>query len=117
MSDFTSLSEQRLHLAVYLAHIRLGDGTRLAHWAKTRYSCTLARQLLRHYLLHPQLTDELMTTAHQASEALRARPELDHCWTAAQAQATRVLPVALRVLNVLCAPRWSSQHKQWISEQ
>lgn len=99
MGESTLLSEQRLHLAVYLAHIRLGDGTRLAHWAKARYSCTLARQLLRRYLLHPQLPDELMLTAHQASEALRARPELAHCWADAQAQAAHVLPVALRVVG------------------
>ncbi|RZK26488.1 MAG: hypothetical protein EOO63_14625 [Hymenobacter sp.] len=101
---FPSFSQQRLLLAVYLAHIKLGDGSRLAHWAKVRYSGELAYALLCQHLLHPQLPDELMLAAHQASEDLRARLPRGCSWEAAQAQAIRVLPVALRVLSVLNAP-------------
>lgn len=99
-----SFSQQRLLLAVYLAHIKLGDGSRLAHWAKVRYSGELAYSLLCQHLLHPQLPDELMLAAHQASEDLRARLPRGCSWEAAQAQAIRVLPVALRVLSVLNVP-------------
>lgn len=103
------LSQQRLLLAVYLAHIKLGDGSRLAHWAKTRYSSELAQVLLRQHLLHPQLPDDLMLAAHRASEDLRARLPRGCAWEQAQAQAIRVLPVALRVLGVLCAPMLQPQ--------
>ena len=103
------LPHQRLLLAVYLAHIKLGDGSRLAHWAKVRYSCELAQDLLRQHLLHPQLPDELMLAAHQACEDLRSRLPKGCSWKAAQSQAIRVLPVALRVLGVLCAPFLQSQ--------
>lgn len=96
------LTTQRLELAVYLAHIRLSDGTELAHWSKVRYCCALARRLLRRYLAHPRLPDELLAAAHQASEALRASPEWRNSWPATRAHALQVLPVALQVLGVLC---------------
>ncbi|MGI4865418.1 MAG: hypothetical protein ACRYFZ_15960 [Janthinobacterium lividum] len=96
------LTTQRLELAVYLAHIRLSDGTELAHWSKVRYCCALARRLLRRYLAHPLLPDELLVAAHQASEALRATPEWRDSWPATRTHALEVLPVVLQVLNVLC---------------
>lgn len=102
MSLTPSLTTQRLELAVYLAHIRLGNGGRRADWAKVRYCCDVARQLLRRYLVCPHLADELTVAAHQASEALRTQPDWDDSWNTTRTHAVQVVPVALRVLSVLC---------------
>ena len=105
MGNYSTLPQQRMLLAVYLAHIKLGTGRRLADWAKVRLLSVIVRTILRKHLLNARMPDALMMAAHAASEDLRTRLALGSSWEAAQAQAIRVAPVALHMLSILATSK------------
>ncbi|GAA4369309.1 hypothetical protein GCM10023185_42840 [Hymenobacter saemangeumensis] len=94
-------TEERLFLAACLAHIKRADGSLAKDWSLAETARRGADDLLKRYLASPTLPDQLTEQAYRASEDLRTSPADSHNWPATQAQAERVLPVAMRVLYVL----------------
>jgi hypothetical protein len=93
--------EERLLLAACLAHIRRADGSLEKDWSVAQTAQRGAREVLKKYQAHPCLPDGLTEAAFAASEDLRAHPGVALTWAATQAQAVRVLPVAMQLLYVL----------------
>ncbi len=92
---------ERLILAVGLLYIQRAEGTQPKDWAIARLTWLTAREVLHKHLPNTQLSDELTTAIHAASEDLRASALPSRDWTAVTAQAQRIIPVAQRVLRTL----------------
>jgi hypothetical protein len=95
--------EERLFLGACLAHLKRADGGQAKDWSLAETAHRSAAELLTKYLASPRLPDALTDRAHAALEDLRAGTPEDRNWPATQAQAERVLPVAMQVLYVLAA--------------
>jgi hypothetical protein len=93
--------EERMLMAACLAHIKRADGSLEKDWSVAQIAQRGAREALKKYQAHPLLPDKLTEEAFAASEDLRTQSDLEHDWSATQAQAERVLPVVMRLLYVL----------------
>ena len=93
--------EVRTRIATYLVRIGRADGSRQEDWDVAQVAYLTARHLLKKHLPNPDFSEELTMAIHAASEDLRRCSALLHDWPATQAQAERVLPVVLRVLQQL----------------
>ncbi|GAB3862341.1 hypothetical protein GCM10028822_42920 [Hymenobacter terrigena] len=96
-------TEERLFLAACLAHLKRADGSQAKDWCLAETAHRGARELLHQYLTSPQLPDTLTEWAHAALEDLRRNSPRERDWLTTQAQAKRVLPVAMQLLYVLAA--------------
>ncbi|GAB3876046.1 hypothetical protein GCM10028824_33010 [Hymenobacter segetis] len=94
-------TEERLFLGACLAHLKRADGSQANDWSLAETARRGAAELLTTYLASPRLPDALTERAHAALEDLRLGTPEDRDWPATQAQAERVLPVAMQLLYVL----------------
>lgn len=96
-------TEERLFLGACLAHLKRADGGQAKDWCLAETALRGAAELLTKYLASPRLSDALTDRAHAGLEDLRAGTSEGRDWLATQAQAERVLPIAMQVLYVLAA--------------
>jgi hypothetical protein len=96
-------TEERVFLAACLAHLKRADGSQPKDWCLADTARRGAAELLRKHLASPRLADGLTERAYAALEDLRTNPVEERDWSATQAQAERVLPVAMQLLLVLAS--------------
>lgn len=97
------MMNRRVRVAAYLAHTRRADGSWVADWKVARLAVHEARWVLRRYVAHAGLSQELTEAAHAASEDVRTYAAVTADWAEVQAQVLRVLPVVQLLLRTLAA--------------